>query len=379
MRDRGPLIAVGVVCLVMFGVWLIGDPVSHRPLDPHSHDPAGTSALVRLLDELGADTSVDVRELDADTDTALLLWDTLDEAETERVAEWVRDGGTLVVTDPASSFAPPGGGFDAIIAAGAEVTEEDEPVEIDADECDIEPFVDQDIDTLSVWGGPVRFDVSEGDQSCFGDGDQAFVAATELGDGHLVAFGGSGTIINRTLDEADNAPAIAGILAPREGTSVGVLDLHGSRLSAGGDEELWNVAPTWVKRVVAQLAIAFLLYVLWRSRRLGQPVAEPQPVKVAASELVAATGGLLERSGSPQYAADVLRNDLRRDLMVRLGLPRNLPPETFVEVVAARTQLDAAQLQAALGPGPVSSDADLVTVARLIDFVRKEVFAHVGS
>lgn len=378
MRDRAPLIVLGVVCLIIFGVWLVGDPVSHRPLDPRSHDPAGTSALVRLLDELGADTSLDVRDLDAGTDTALLLWDTLDNAETERVADWVRDGGTLVVTDPASSFAPPGGGFDAVFEAGMEVTEDDEPVEVDAGTCDIAPFVEQDIDTLAVWGGPVRFDVSGGDQSCFGDSDQAFVAATELGDGHLVAFGGSGTIINRTLDEADNAPAIAGLLAPREGTSVGVLDLREARLGSG-DQQLWDVAPTWAKRVVAQLGIAFLVYVLWRSRRLGQPVAEAQPVKVAASELVAATGGLLERSGSPQYAADVLRTNLRRDLMVRLGLPRGLPPEAFVEVVAARTQLDAAQLQAALGPGPVSSDADLVTVARLIDFVRKEVFAHVGS
>jgi hypothetical protein len=131
--------------------------------------------------------------------------------------------------------------------------------------------------------------------------------------------------------------------------------------------------------VIVQLLIAGLLYVLWRARRLGKPVEEPQPVKVAASELVAAAGGLLERSGSPQYAADVLRADLRRDLASRLGLSPHLPPDTFTQVVAARTQLDAAQLQAALGPGPVSTDADLVTVARLIDIVRKEVFAHVGS
>jgi hypothetical protein len=379
MRERSALpLAIGVVVLVVLGVWLIGGAPIRGPLDPRSHEPAGTSALVALLDDLGADTSIRVERLDRDTDTALLLWDRLDEAETDRLADWVDAGGTLVVTDPGSSFAPPGTGFSGLVEADAESIRDAEPVSIDAGSCDVPPFLDQDLESVAVMGGPIRYEVGPGDQSCFGDGDEAFVVVTEVGEGNVVAFGGSGTVINRTLDEEDNAAAIAGVLAPREGTKVGVLDLGPGR-SAAGDEALLDVLPTWTKRVLVQLGIAFLVYVLWRLRRLGKPVPEPQPVKVAASELVAATGGLLERSRSPQYAADVLRNDLRRDLTVRLGLPRNLSPDTFAEVVAARTQLDAAQLQAALGPGPVSDDADLLTVARLIDTVRKEVFVHVGS
>jgi hypothetical protein len=128
-----------------------------------------------------------------------------------------------------------------------------------------------------------------------------------------------------------------------------------------------------------QLGLAFLVYVLWRSRRLGKPVPEPQPVAVAGSELVSAVGGLLQRAGSPQHAADLLRDDLRRDLISRLGLPPNLPAPTFIDVVADRTRLDAARIAAALGPSPVSSDGELLTVAQLIDAVRKEVFDHVGS
>lgn len=379
MRERSGLIVGALVLgLTLLGVLLVGGPSSEDPLDPRSHTDAGTSAVVALVKELGADVDIEVRELGDDVDTALLLWDQLDTAERRDLERWVSDGGTLVVTDPVSPFAPPGGGLDSVVAEDPDALSGEEPVRVDVGECDIPPFEEQDLDTLSVWGGAVRFPVGGEDQSCFGNGARAYVVASPLGQGWVVAFGGSGTVVNRTLDEADNAPAIAGLLAPSPDVHAAVLDVELAPLS-DGDETLIEVVPTWTKRVLAQLGIAFLVYVVWRARRLGRPVPEPQPVKVAASELVAAVGNLLERSGSPQHAADVLRADLRRDLVNRLGLPPNLPPATLVEVVSPRTQLDDAQLAAALGPGPVSDDKDLLTVVTLIDFVRKEVFVHVGS
>jgi hypothetical protein len=379
MRDRGPLLIAGVLAIIIIGLYLIDRPTSHPPLDPRSNDPAGTSALIRLVRQLGADTTLDVREISSDTDVALLLWDQLSGGERSRLRSWVRDGGTLVVTDPASPFAPEGGltFYEQDPAAGGE---DEDPIDVDADACDVDPFTDQDLEQLSVWGSPVRFTVGLDDESCFGDGDEAYVVVTPLGDGHIVAFGGSGSVVNKTLAKADNAPAIAGLLAPRESTNVAVMDLRPeSTVGGSAGKDLVDVIPTEARRVGAQLAVAFLVYVWWRARRLGKPVTEPQPVKVAASELVAATGTLLERSGSPQHAADVLRADLRRDLVGRLGLPPNLSAETFTQVVSGRTQLDDAQLAAALGPGPVSTDRDLLTVATLIDIVRKEVFEHVGS
>ena len=44
-----------------------------------------------------------------------------------------------------------------------------------------------------------------------------------------------------------------------------------------------------------QLALGFLVFALWKARRLGRPVAEPQPVELAASELTVAVGNLLQR------------------------------------------------------------------------------------
>ena len=379
MKERGVLLAVGVLAVTLLGMVLIGGgPGSDRPLDPRSDADGGTSAVVTLMEELGADVDIEVRELDADHGTALMLWDQLDPGERDDLEDWVRAGGTLVVTDPVSSFAPEGTSLGAVVAEDPDAIEDAEPVPVDVDECDIEPLEEQDVETLAVWGGPVRFDVGSGDRSCFGNGDRAYIVQTPLGDGNVVAFGGSGTVVNRTLGDDDNAVAIAALMTPRSGGRAAVIDMEVAPLTRG-DETLTEVMPTWAKRVIVQLALAFLVYVIWRARRLGQPVPEAQPVKVAASELVAAMGGMLERSGSPQHAADVLRTELRRELVNRLGLPPNVPPATLVELVAPRTQLDEAQLAAALGPGPVGNDKDLLTVVTLIDIVRKEVFVHVGT
>lgn len=378
MNRNALLLVVAVVVVAVVGVWIIGDTPHDGPLDPRSHGQAGTSALVALLEELGADVDIQVRTIDPSADTALLLRDRLGDVQRADLRDWVRDGGTLVVTDPSSPFVPFSDGYETLLTEDPEALERDEPVRVDAGDCDIPPFEEQDLDTLSVWGGALRYDVGREDRSCFGDGDSAYVVVTPVGQGNVVSFGGSGSVVNHTLDEADNAPAIANLLAPSGGTRVAVMDLAPGP-AQGGERTLLEVMPTWAKRVAVQLALAFLVYVVWRARRLGRPVAEPQPVKVAASELVAARGSMLERSGSPQHAADVLRAELRRDLVRRLGLPPNVAPATLVELVGPRTRLDGAQLAAALGPGPVSDDKDLLTVVTLIDIVRKEVFVHVGS
>jgi hypothetical protein len=106
-------------------------------------------------------------------------------------------------------------------------------------------------------------------------------------------------------------------------------------------------------------------------------VLEPQPVAVAGSELVAATGGLLDRSRAPQHAGELLRRDLRSFLCDRLGVPRDAQLGVLAAVTAERTGLDESMLGWALGPEPVLDDGQLVTLARTIDRIREEVLTHV--
>lgn len=386
-QSRGVLLGVVVAAVALLGALWLGAPDNPEPLDPRSHEPGGTSALVALLRELGATVELDAGAdgsagLDSDVDVALVLRDRFDGDQRADLTRWVRQGGTLVVVDPSSPFTPsvPGGDDAAAVLGSATLGV---VVEVGTGRCDIAPLDDEDITVVEVYGGPVDYEVRGPAQSCFGNRETAYVVASPEGEGAIVAVGGSGIIVNRTLDEGDNAPVAAALLAPTEGTRVAVFDPSvpaGDEVGSGeGDETLWGLVPAGVKRGMAQLGVAFLIYVVWRARRLGKPVDEPQPVKVAGSELVAAVGGLLERSKSPQHAAEVLRADLRRDLTAHLGLAPNAPVATLAEVVAARSRLDGARLQAALGPGPVDSDRDLLAVAQLIDIVREEVFDHVGS
>jgi len=375
---RGPLIAGAIVLATLLGVWLVGRSSGARSgpaLSPTSDDRLGTSALVALAGELGADVEVADRlpDLAADPeppDIVLLLEDLLDEDQTGILQDWVDRGGTLVVTDPASSFVPARAGvFEETSELGA-------PASLRRD-CEIGPLAGIDVARVRLRNGGVLYHPPLGSDSCITDGaGDAYLVATGEGDGTVVAFGGAGVLVNAALADGENAPVAAALLAPQPGTRLVVLE-PGPLATAGGGRSLIELIAPGVKAALLQLALAFGVYVLWRARRLGRPVLEPQPVAVAGSELVAATGSLLDRSRSPQHAAELLRRDLRGFLCDRLGVPRDADGGVLVTVTAERTGLDPSMLGWALGPDPVSGDAQLVSLAHTIDRIREEVLAHV--
>ncbi len=211
----------------------------------------------------------------------------------------------------------------------------------------------------------------EGTPSCHGDGETAFVVASEQGDGVVVALGGAAALTNDLLDEEANAELAAALLAPVEGARVVVLE---APRVGGGDEGLVGLVPVRVDQALAQLAAAFLLYALLRARRLGGPVAEPQPVQVAGSELVAASGRLRERAGHREATAERLRAEAVRGLTERLGVPPSTPPEQVADLVAARSPALAGQadaVRALLVAPPPADDAALVDLAARLEALRR--------
>jgi hypothetical protein len=375
---RDLLIAGSVVLATLLVVWLMGQSVRGRSgpaLSPTSDDRLGTSALVALADDMGTEVEVADRlpDLGPDQgppDIVLLLQDLLDEDQTAIVEDWVDAGGTLVVTDPGSSFAPGRGDvFDRPADLGA-------PARLRRD-CEIDPLAGIDVAAVRPRHGGVLYQAPIGSATCIDDGDgHAYLVATGEGDGTVVALGGAGMLVNAALAEGENAPVAAALLAPQPGTRLVVLE-PGPLATPGGGRSLLELIAPGVKAALIQLALAFGVYVLWRARRLGRPVLEPQPVAVAGSELVAATGSLLDRTRSPQHAAELLRRDLRAFLGDRLGVPRESDLRVLTAVTAGRTGLDETMLGRALGPDPVLDDAQLVTLARTIDRIREEVLTHV--
>ncbi|CAN5155885.1 DUF4350 domain-containing protein [soil metagenome] len=379
---RRSLLWLGLVGILVVVGLVAGAPqrTSNTPLDPSATGPAGTRALVLLLEELGADVEVSRAEPRAGDDVALVLRDRLDRDRRGRLRSWVDQGGILVVADPESPLAPSVAG--PLGLAGGDGSERIEP-----GRCTVgalgavgpiepgEPMAGLDAgddagDDADVDFGAALYRVPAAAESCFGEGGTAFLTVEGQGAGFVVSLGGPHVLVNARLAEADNSVLVAALLAPRAGTEVVLLQPPGP---GEGEETLIDLVSPNVKQAVVQLGVAFALYVTWRARRLGRPVPEPQPVPIAGSELVSAVGELLHQSRSPERAAGTLRAHLRRTLSERLGVPAGAPADVVAAVVTARTNAHADDVAAALAETPVTTEAGLVEMARRVESVRQEV------
>ncbi len=354
-RDRPTALWVALGAAVLVGALVIGAPEGEgAALDPTSSGPLGALGLVRFLEELDAEVALAQDAPGREIDVALVLADRLGSARRDDVLAWVRGGGTLVVADPGSALVPvpvigelsdprageAGCGIDALAGVGA-----------------------LDVDGLG-------FDLGVRDRGCLGDGTSFFVAASPLGDGTIVSVGGAGAWVNERLGDRDNAVLAGALLAPAPGTVVAVLL---APLVGDGTASLTDLVGDGVKQALLQLGLAFLLYALWRGRRLGGPVPEEQPVTLAASELVVAVGNLLQQGRHHERAAAMIRNDLRRHLAARLGLPVDASPDAVAEAAGDRTGLDHAHLLRLLAPAPTRGDGDLAALASDAHAVTEEL------
>jgi hypothetical protein len=328
------------------------------PLDPTSTGRLGTKAVVTLLEELGAEVDITESAPGAGTDVALLLAGDIPDDQVAPFTVWLQNGGVLVVADPGSPLTPEvvGQPFGGLVEAT-----------ISQASCDVAAL--RDVARVDPVGG-VAYAVGEGDQSCFGDGESAFVVVHPQGQGTIVAVGGAAVFTNHVLDHQFNAVLAAGLLVPTGGERIALLR---PPAPGAGEKSLSELISSNVKRALIQLAVAFCFYAAWRAIRLGRPVTEPQPVQIAGSELVSAVGNLLQQGRSPERAASILRSDLQRSVAQRLGIPRDLPPDAFAAAASARLTTDPATVQHALAGPPVGDDEELIALTRSIDTVRQEV------
>jgi hypothetical protein len=369
-RATGSRRGAGIVALAALGLLAIAlvtgrpDP-DLPPLDPRSHQPDGASALIELLRSLEVDVELGIGLPTADDDVALLLGDRLTRAQREELLGWVEGGGRLVVADPSSPLAPSAARPSDALGAG--LSSGIDPGTVEPGTCGIDAL--QGVGPLEP-GQVVALEVPDGADGCFGTSDAALVVAEAWGQGVVVSLGAPGALVNGRLDRAGNAAAAAALIGPAPGTAVRVVDPPSP--VGDGDATLADLVPDGVTRALLQLGVAFVAYAAWRAIRLGRPVDEPQPVALAGSALVSATGRLLAATGSPAAAAEALRAGLRHDLGARLGLAPDLHVDRVTAAVVERTGLDATTLGPALGPDPVRTDDELVAAARAVAIVRQE-------
>ena len=339
-----------------------------NPLDPASPGPLGTKGLVEVLRGLGGRVTVSAGQPGTGTDTALLLSDDLTPQRRQGLLDWVRRGGTLVVADPSS-------GVTRVEPAGStRVGLLDAEIER---RC-AEPAL-RDAERVAAPGGVV-FEIPEGQgapgnrpdatQACFPRNDGGWLLVQPLGGGTVVRLGGASALVNQELGEADNAILLASLLVPVEGTAVQVLQ---PPLPGGGTAGLGDLIAPRVRLALWQLVLAFVLLALWRARRLGRPVAEPQPVQLPGAELVVAVGNLLQRAKGRGQAAGLLTDDLRRSLAERLGLPPSTPADQVADTVAERTGIPRERVLRTLTRTTPRDEAELVALSQAADTIRREV------
>jgi hypothetical protein len=363
-RVRGVLPWAAVVVGVALVVVVAGRGEEEgSPLDPASPGPLGTKGLVEVLRELGGAVRVSGGPPGAGTETALLLSDDLSPGRRQRLLDWVGRGGTLVVADPSS-------GVTAVEQAGStQIGLLDAEIER---RCDVAALADAGRVAapggivFEVPGGPAN----GGTRACFPRNDGAWLLVQPVGGGTVVRLGGASVLVNRELGEADNAVLLASLLVPAEGTTVQVLQ---PPLPGGGDAGLTDLIAPRVRLALWQLVVVFVLLALWRARRLGRPVAEPQPVQLPGAELVVAVGNLLQRAKGRGQAAGLLTDDLRRSLAERLGLPASTPADQVADTVAARTGIPRERVLRTLTRSTPRDEAELVALSQAIDTVRREV------
>ena len=328
--------------------------------DPNSTAPDGTKAAFLTLQQLGMNVSTGPK---ITGNTIIVFRDDFTEKQLDDLAEWVRTGGTLILTDPGSSLAS-GKFADAPAAINNRLTPK----------CSA-PWA-RGVTSVDISGttSPSLLEATDGSTGCFPAGTNGFLAVQSDNElGTVVEVFTPEIFTNAEIGKADNAVLLANLVDARKGSSVSIMTADTSAAPESGNQGLLSLVPSSLEQALIQLMIAVLVLALWKGRRLGRLVTEPQPVELPASSLVLAVGELLQQAGQANGAGKVLRRDLRRRLAQLIGVSSEVPPGVLAQIVSRRTGIDERRLAQALIDAPIGSGESLLALAQTIEDVHREV------
>ncbi len=196
----------------------------------------------------------------------------------------------------------------------------------------------------------------------------------EHGAGLIVQLGDNELFTNRLLRYADNGPLATALLAPNDEARVSILlgqEAAKSTADIGaGEKTLSDLLRPSVWMALTQLAVAFIVFAIAKAVRPGRPVREPEQVPIAGSELVVATGTLMQRAHHAERAGWMLRGNLYRALCRRFHLPSDTSIAKLDEIVAAHTSLPVGHVAEAL-QYEVADDKALLELSNDLQMIRE--------
>jgi hypothetical protein len=352
---------VGVTALLLVVaaigmVLLIRARPEPEPFDPRSGADSGTRGLVLLLEDQGASVDV-VRSVPAvgSGERVLVLQDRLNDQQRADLLAYVESGGVVVMADEESTITS--GDEATSIRRGSSIsgsvpsysTEVLDQLNVQRGECDVASLAH--LRGVFVEDG-VRF-TGTPTQRCFGTGSSSFLVTQRRGDGVIVQLGDNALFTNGRLRYADNGPLATALLAPNDGAQVSILlGAKAAKTTADigtGEQGLTDLVRPGVWMALLQLAIAFVVFAIARAIRPGRPVREPAQVPIAGSELVVATGNLMQRARHAERAGWLLQGNLYRALCRRFHVPPTISIEQLDVAVAQRTSLPPGHVAGVLG------------------------------
>jgi hypothetical protein len=213
--------------------------------------------------------------------------------------------------------------------------------------------------------------LTDGIQQCYPVGNHPSLVQLSLR-GRLVTVLGTGAPLTNDALASQGDAALAIDLMPSH-RIVWLVPPPSTAAAAAGPRSFYSLVPLGAYLVAIQLAVALLLAVAWRARRLGPLVAEPLPVVVRAAETVEGHARLYQSRRARARAADALRQGLISRVSPLVGLPVTAGNDAVVAALAPRTTLAPARVAELLyGPAP-ESDRALVDLARDLDEFEREV------
>jgi hypothetical protein len=361
-----------LICLliVIAGI-VIG--VLHRPpgnsyLDPGSTGGSGSHALADVLTGLGHQvttaTSTGSAVAAASAGTALVITSPANLSRPELATLAKVPASVLLVEPDRTALAVFGSGL-RIALAGV-------PVASTPGACLLQAAVlagtaDMGGTTLTIPGQLAR-----GTRQCYPVGGHPSLVQLTLR-GRLVTVLGTGApLTNAALASQGNA-ALAIDLLPNHRIVWLVPPAVATASGPVRPRSFYSLVPLGAYLVAIQLAVALLLAVGWRARRLGPLVAEPLPVVVRAAETVEGHARLYQSRRARARAADALRRGVISRLSPLAGLPVTARRDAVVAALAPRSAWPQARVTELLyGPAP-ASDRALVELGRDLDTFEREV------
>ena len=361
--SRGPLlIGAGVLLAAVVTALLAGGPDSAR-LDPRSAAPSGSRAVAQVLGDLGVDvrlvTTTAAATAAAGPGSTLLVADP-DLLVASQVRA-VRDtGADLVVVAPSAvtAFA------DSLTAADVSRPE------VRAAACDL-PVARR---AGPADAGGLGFALREGSAGvgCYANDGVASVVQVRDGARTVTVLGSPVALTNARLADEGNAALALGLLGEHE-RLIWYLPSLADVPPSAQQTSFYALVPDGVWWGLGQLAVAVLVLMLWRARRLGPVVSEPLPVVVHAAETAEGRARLYRRAGARDTAAETLREATRHRLATVLGLPSTAAAAAVVEAVATHCARSSAEVGALLYGAAPADDSSLVRLADELDSLDREV------